>query len=389
VRNISDIEEGFFVANNILDSSLSEQRSFNEYAILYRTNAQSRIFEEAMRKRNIPYKVYGGVSFYQRKEIKDMIAYLRLSVNHNDNEALRRIINYPSRGIGDVTFDKLESWSVQQGISILDTLEQLGSINIDINKGTQTKLKGFLELIKGFSGVAKDENAFDAAREIAMASGIMKDLLDSHTPEEKSRYENLEELMNGIKEFVEASINENLDYNLASYLENISLISDLDTDKDGDRNHVTIMTMHSAKGLEFSVVYVAGVEEDLFPNKQSYESQEELEEERRLFYVALTRAKKKVYVTYCENRFRYGSHISSKPSRFISDIDPSFVELPKEFGNEDGKVQLLTAIGMMTDLQAKVIRHRKDQQTLSDGSKQPEHTCEEAICRNQQGRVHL
>lgn len=338
VRNISDIEEGFFVANNILDSSLSEQRQFSDYAILYRTNAQSRIFEEALRKRNIPYRVYGGVSFYQRKEIKDMLAYLRMTVNRHDNEALRRIINYPARGIGDVTFNKIESWSVNRGISIWETLEQLDSANIDINKGTMAKLNGFVSLINSFPGSSNNENAYEAACTIASASGIKKDLLDSHTPEEKSRIENIDELLNGIKEYVEAAISENMPYNLASYLENISLLTDLDLDKDGDRNHVTIMTIHSAKGLEFSVVYIGGVEDELFPNRQACESQEELEEERRLFYVALTRAKKKVYISYCENRFRYGTPIICHPSRFINDIDPSFVNLPGELRkNGNGK----------------------------------------------------
>jgi DNA helicase-2/ATP-dependent DNA helicase PcrA len=283
VRNISDIEEGFFVANNILDSSLSEQRQFSDYAILYRTNAQSRIFEEALRKRNIPYRVYGGVSFYQRKEIKDMLAYLRMTVNRHDNEALRRIINYPARGIGDVTFNKIESWSVNKGISIWETLEQLDSANIDINKGTMAKLNGFVSLINSFPGSSNNENAYEAACTIASASGIKKDLLDSHTPEEKSRIENIDELLNGIKEYVEAAISENMPYNLASYLENISLLTDLDLDKDGDRNHVTIMTIHSAKGLEFSVVYIGGVEDELFPNRQACESQEELEEKGGFF----------------------------------------------------------------------------------------------------------
>jgi DNA helicase II / ATP-dependent DNA helicase PcrA len=330
VSCITDMEEGFFVANSILDSSLSDQQRFSDFAILYRTNAQSRIFEEALRKRNIPYRVYGGISFYQRKEIKDMLAYLRLSVNHNDDEALKRVINYPARGIGDVTLEKLEEYAAQKEISIMQTLVEAGTSDIDLNKGVRIKLQAFAEMITGFTGKAGELNAFEAVQHISVVSGVRKDLYNGNTPEERSRYENLEELLNGIKEFTEAAMNENRTSTLVDYLENVSLLTDLDNDKPEDRNKVTIMTMHSAKGLEFNNVYIVGLEEELFPSKMAFESPEELEEERRLFYVAITRARKRVYISSAQNRYRWGTPTSSQPSRFLRDIDPKYLELPAE-----------------------------------------------------------
>ncbi|MBN1158313.1 MAG: UvrD-helicase domain-containing protein [Bacteroidales bacterium] len=330
IRNLTDLEEGFFISNSIFDKVLSEQKPYSDFAVLYRTNAQSRIFEEALRKRNIPYRVYGGISFYQRKEIKDMLAYLRLSVNHDDDEALKRIINYPARGIGSVTLNKLETYALFKDISIWKTLENLDRISIDLNQGTLSKLHNFLALIRGFSSMKDESNAFEAAQQIATASGILKDLYQGNTPDEISRYENLEELMNGIKEFVDSAVRENKPANLVDYLENISLLTDLDIEKPDDRNRVTIMTMHSAKGLEFNTVYIAGVEEDLFPNRLSIESSEELEEERRLFYVAVTRAIETVCITYCQSRYRWGTPVPCRPSRFIRDIDPEYLDLPPD-----------------------------------------------------------
>lgn len=330
VRCLTDIEEGFFASNHILDLSLTEQQLYSDFAILYRTNAQSRIFEEALRKRNIPYRVYGGISFYQRKEIKDMLAYLRLSLNHNDDEALKRIINYPARGIGDVTMEKLEEYASQHNKSIMQAIEEAGLAETGLNKGTLHKLHAFGEMIAGFSRKILELNAFEAAQHISVASGVRKDLYNGNTPEERSRYENLEELLNGIKDFTETAINENRSPSIADYLENVSLITDLDNDKDDDRNKVTIMTMHSAKGLEFNNVYIAGVEEDLFPSKMSFESPEEMEEERRLFYVAITRARKRVFISYAQNRYRWGVPTHCRPSRFLMDIDPVFLEMPTE-----------------------------------------------------------
>jgi len=279
VKCLTDIEEGFFVSNNILDCSLTEQQLYSDFAILYRTNAQSRIFEEALRKRNIPYRVYGGISFYQRKEIKDMLAYLRLSINHSDDEALKRIINYPARGIGDVTLEKLEEYASRTDKSLMQAIVDAGSAETELNKGTLTKLHNFYDMIAGFSDKVKELNAFEAAQHIAITSGVRKDLYSGNTPEERSRYENLEELLNGIKDFTETAIDENRASSMADYLENVALITDLDNQKPDDRNTVTIMTMHSAKGLEFNNVYIAGVEEELFPSKMSFESPEEMEEE--------------------------------------------------------------------------------------------------------------
>lgn len=327
---ITDMEEGFFVSNSILDSSLSDQQKFSDFAILYRTNAQSRIFEEALRKRNIPYRVYGGISFYQRKEIKDMLSYLRLTVNHQDDEALKRIVNYPARGIGDVTVEKLEQAASARGISMLEAIENAESLGIDLNKGTLVKLRDFASLIAGFTSKATELNAFEAVQHISVASGVRKDLYNGNTPEERSRYENLEELLNGIKEFTETAINENKTGSLVEYLENVSLLTDQDNDKPEDRNKVTIMTMHSAKGLEFNNVYIVGLEEELFPSKMSFESPEDMEEERRLFYVAITRARKRVNISYALNRYKWGTPSTCQPSRFLMDIDQKFLEMPED-----------------------------------------------------------
>jgi DNA helicase-2/ATP-dependent DNA helicase PcrA len=330
VKSITDIEEGFFVSNSILDSSLSEQQMYSDFAILYRTNAQSRIFEEALRKRNIPYRVYGGISFYQRKEIKDMLSYLRLSVNQNDDEAFKRIINYPARGIGDVTLEKIEEYAAKSEKSLMQAIVDANPEETGLNKGTLTKLHAFYDLIIGFSQKVNELNAFESATHIAITSGIRKDLHNGNTPEERSRYENLEELLNGIKDFTETAINENQAAGMADYLENVALITDLDNDKSDDHNKVTIMTIHSAKGLEFNNVYIVGLEEELFPSRMSFESAEDLEEERRLFYVAITRARKKIFISYAQNRYRWGTPTVCQPSRFLRDIDPKFLELPAE-----------------------------------------------------------
>lgn len=331
VKCLTDIEEGFFVSNSIFDCSLTDQQMYSDFAILYRTNAQSRIFEEALRKRNLPYRVYGGISFYQRKEIKDMLAYLRLAVNHNDDEAFKRIINYPARGVGDVTLEKLEEYASRTGRNLMSVISETGILSeIVLNKGIHNKLLAFHEMISDYSRKVKELNAFEAAQYVSVQSGMRKELYNGTTPEERSRYENLEELLNGIKEFTESAINENSPANMSDYLENVSLITDLDNDKPDDRNKVTIMTMHSAKGLEFNNVYIAGVEEELFPSKQSFESPGELEEERRLFYVAITRARKKLYISYAQNRYRWGTLTTSQPSRFLKDIDPKYLDLPLE-----------------------------------------------------------
>jgi DNA helicase-2/ATP-dependent DNA helicase PcrA len=330
VKCLTDIEEGFFVSNSILDYAYSDQQRYSDFAILYRTNAQSRIFEEALRKRNVPYRVYGGISFYQRKEIKDMLAYLRLAVNQSDDEALKRIINYPARGIGNATLEKLEEFASRSEKSMMQIIGETGLQDAGLNKGTIAKLNAFNDMIRGFSTIIRELNAFEAALHIAITTGVRKDLYNGNTPEERSRYENLEELLNGIKDFTDTAINENRSATMVDYLESVSLITDLDQDKNDDRNKVTIMTMHSAKGLEFNNVYIAGVEEELFPSRMSFESPEEMEEERRLFYVAITRARKRVFISYAQNRYRWGTPTSCQPSRFLRDIDPKYLDLPTE-----------------------------------------------------------
>ncbi len=329
VENLTDNEEGFFVSNSILNLQLSEQQLYSDFAILYRTNAQSRIFEESMRKRNIPYKVYGSISFYQRKEIKDVLAYLRMVVNPRDDEALKRIVNYPARGIGNVTVEKLEEYAASSELSIWEVLENMDSAKIGLNRGTTEKLSQFKKLIQEFQNSAQNLDAYDLAQNVASKSGILKDLYNGQTVEERSKIENIEELLNAIREFVENNSNPEDKATIDKYLENVSLLTDMDNEKEEDKNKVTIMTMHSAKGLEFNNVYIAGVEERLFPSAMSMDNPRDLEEERRLFYVAVTRAKKRVYITYAKSRYRWGMPTDCTPSRFIADIDSQYVDLPK------------------------------------------------------------
>ncbi len=326
VKALTDHEEGFLVSGSILETVLKEKQPYSDFAILYRTNAQSRIFEEALRKRNIPYKVYGSISFYQRKEIKDLLAYLRLTVNLQDDEALKRIINYPARGIGKTTLDKIAAIANEKEQSIWDVLMESTSYISLINRGTFSKLQSFVGMINGYRKNLAISNAYELANEVATSSGILRDLHNGNSPEEISKYENLEELLNGIREFVENN-DEGLEMvTLENYLENISLLTDADNEKEEDKNKVTIMTIHSAKGLEFNDVYLAGVEEELFPSRMSFNSPQSMEEERRLFYVAVTRAKKRVTITYTQSRYRWGTPTDCKPSRFIDEIDPDFTD---------------------------------------------------------------
>ena len=338
VKTLTDTEEGFFVSNSILDTALSQQEKYSEFAILYRTNAQSRIFEESLRKRNIPYKIYGSISFYERKEIKDALAYLRLTVNLEDNEALKRIINYPLRGIGKTTVGKLEEYANNTGRSIWQVILELDTQNPGFNKGTITKLKLFADIISGNLSKLDSLNAYDLAQYIFSSAGIFKDLYNGNTPEEISKYENIEELLNGIREFVEENDEEEFG-TLDGYLQNISLLTNMDNEKDEDKNKVVVMTIHSAKGLEFNQIYIAGVEEELLPSRLSLDSQKNLEEERRLFYVALTRARKRVIITYAQSRFKWGLPTDVSPSRFIKDIDDEYLDWPHEERDTEGILQ--------------------------------------------------
>ena len=326
MKAMSDKEEGFQVAQEIFRISQNEQAEFNDFAILYRTNAQSRIMEEALRKRNIPYKIYGGLSFYQRKEIKDLLAYLRLTVNQNDEEALKRIINYPKRGIGDTTVDKLKEVALKYNASIWTVLCNLNKVPGVVSAATAAKLTHFRQLIEGFTELAKEANAYDTTYRIAKTSGIIDDLSADDTPEGVSRKENIQELLNAVKDFSETAYNEGRDDKLPSFLEGVALLTDQDSEKPEDNNKVTLMTIHSAKGLEFENVFIVGMEEDLFPAQQSAYTPAALEEERRLFYVALTRAEKKVVMTYATTRYKNGNVVYPQPSRFIAEIDPVYLE---------------------------------------------------------------
>ena len=326
LRALSDKEEGFQVTNEIFRLANYEQQEYSDFAILYRTNAQSRILEEALRKRNIPYKIYGGQSFYQRKEIKDLLAYFRLTVNQNDEEAFKRIINYPRRGIGDSTVDKIREIAGKYHVSLWTVLCNLDKVAGAFNSGTLSKLQKFGSLIERFREQIANENAYDAAVIIARSSGIIDDLSNDETPEGVSRKENIQELLNGIKDFSETAYKEGKDDKLPAFLEGVALLTDQDGDKEGDQNKVTLMTIHASKGLEFSNVFITGLEEELFPAQQCVTTPAALEEERRLFYVALTRAEKRAFMSFATSRYKNGQVVSSRPSRFIGEIDQEFLE---------------------------------------------------------------
>lgn len=327
----SDFEEGLIVSNKIARMRLEEHVSFSDFAILYRTNAQSRIFEESLRKNNIPYRIYGGLSFYQRKEIKDVISYFRLIVNPNDEEAFRRTINNPARGIGNVTVGKISSAAQLHHISLWQALSSPMVYNMEVNAGTAKKLTGFHALISDLIEKNETMNAFLLAQEVIKNSGIAKEAYDDMTPEGMSRTQNIQELLNAMNEFVATRQEQGEENNqLVDFLSEVSLLTDQDTDKNADNEKVTLMTVHSAKGLEFSHVFVVGMEEDLFPSGMAKSEMRGLEEERRLFYVALTRAKKSCTITYAKSRFKNGQTNAAAESRFLKDIDSSFVSMDKK-----------------------------------------------------------
>ena len=327
----SDIEEGEIVANKITELHRRKDIPYSQQAILYRTNAQSRIFEEALRKRSIPCRIYGGISFYQRKEIKDIIAYFRLAVNPHDEEALKRVINYPARGIGNTTVAKITDTATQAGVSLWQVICAPLDYGLTINKGTHAKLQGFRELIEEFLTEVNTRNAYDLGQDIIRRSGIMNDIMQDRTPEGLSRQENLEEFASSIHDFCatrEEEGNERILLN--DFLSEVSLLSEMDMDKGDTENDdkLTLMTIHSAKGLEFRVVYIVGMEENLFPSPMAQESYRQMEEERRLFYVALTRAEEHCFLSFARSRFRYGKTEFSNPSRFLKDIDPHYLNMP-------------------------------------------------------------
>jgi len=330
----SDLEEGFVLAGSINTLKKQEDIGFQNFAILYRTNAQSRIFEEALRKMGIPYRVIGGLSFYQRKEVKDLLAYLRLMVNPRDDESFRRVVNYPARGIGNTTLGRLSEVAAQEGASLWDTAVQVSQTSG--GKGPLGRLWSFVELVRGFSGMMETADAYQVTSHVAKESGLLADLQADRSAEGMSRCENIEELLNAVQAFVTASPEdggaESDDHSLGAYLQNVSLLTDADMAKGEERDEVTLMTVHASKGLEFDVVYLAGMEENLFPSQMCIASAQDIEEERRLFYVGLTRARKYAFLSYAGSRFRWGSHVFCSPSRFIGEIDPRYLDQPEQPG---------------------------------------------------------
>ena len=325
-RSITDAEEGRFVASTIFEQKMQNQLNNSDFAILYRTNAQSRAMEDALRKKDIPYKIYGGLSFYQRKEIKDVLAYLRLIINPKDEEALVRVINYPTRGIGTTTLEKLNIAANHYKRSIFEVIEYIDRIDLKINSGTKNKLSDFVTMIKNFQVINESHDAYYLTDYVVKKTGLIQELKKDATPEGVTRLENIEELLNGIKDFTEGQKEvDGARGGLSEFMEDVALATDMDNDKSDD-DRVSLMTIHLAKGLEFPYVFCVGMEEDLFPSAMSMNSRNELEEERRLFYVALTRAEKQAYLTYAQSRYRWGKLIDCEPSRFIEEVDDRYLE---------------------------------------------------------------
>ena len=325
-RSVTDGEEGRFVAGTIFEQKMQNQLPNSHFAILYRTNAQSRAMEDALRKRDIPYRIYGGLSFYQRKEIKDVLSYLLFVINPKDEEALVRVINYPARGIGDTTVEKLTVAANHYKRSIFEVMEHIDKIDLKLNSGTKTKLQDFVTMIKSFQVINEQQDAFTLTDHVTKKTGLVQELKKDGTPEGIARIENIEELLNGIKDFTEGQKEiDGARGALAEFMEDVALATDLDKDT-GDDDRVALMTIHLAKGLEFPHVFVVGMEEDLFPSAMSMNTRSELEEERRLFYVALTRAEHQAYLTYAQSRYRWGKLVDSEPSRFIEEINGEYLE---------------------------------------------------------------
>jgi DNA helicase II / ATP-dependent DNA helicase PcrA len=326
---LNEQEEGFLVANEIFDKRMRDYDNYSDFAILYRTNAQSRVFEEVLRKKNVPYRIYGGLSFYQRKEIKDILAYFRLIINLNDDESFKRIINYPARGIGSTSLGRLEQYAVSHGFSIWAVASDSEKIQqAGLNGGAIKKLSEFVSLIDNLAVQVNKVEAYQIANKIASETGILTELYHDKSPENISRYENTQELLNAIQEFSLNATEEGRPNSLPVFMEDVALLTDQDTDKDSNSDKVTLMTAHTSKGLEFKNVFIVGLEENLFPSGFSGTlTLSELEEERRLFYVALTRAKNNVYLSFAQQRFRWGSAEFCKPSRFIGEIDHQYLNL--------------------------------------------------------------
>ena len=335
----SDKEEALIVCQDMKRLRREDRCNWSDFAILYRTNSQSRSFEEEMLKDNIPYRIYGGLSFYQRKEIKDVIAYFRLIANPNDEEAFKRIINYPARGIGDTTVGKIIQTAQTYGVSLWQVIKEPVLFPMQVSKATMTKIQAFRELIEGWIGRVATEDAYTLGHDIIMNSGISKDIYSGRNPEDISRQENLEEFLGGMKDFVDSRREEDRgeEVYLTDFLQEVALLTDLDSEEGDENDKVTLMTIHSAKGLEFPTVFVVGLEENIFPSPMCTNSMRELEEERRLLYVAITRAEKHCILTCAQNRFRYGRMEYDTPSRFIRDIDPELLDVQSETGGGESR----------------------------------------------------
>ena len=326
---LNDQEEGFLVVSEIFQKRMSAHDSYSDFAILYRTNAQSRVFEEVLRKRNIPYKIYGGLSFYQRKEIKDLLAYFRLVINQKDNESFKRVINFPARGIGATTIGKIEEFAAQNDSSMFTVASDTALLlKSGLNAGTTKKVLEFTNLMLSFSDRSLSLEAYEMAQRIASESGVMSELYQDKSPENISRYENTQELLNAVQQFALSAVEEGRPVQLANFMEEVSLLTDQDNEKSDDIDKVTLMTVHSSKGLEFNTVFVVGLEENLFPSGFSGTlTLSELEEERRLFYVALTRAKHDAFLSFAQQRFKWGKTEFCNPSRFIGEIDAQYLDI--------------------------------------------------------------
>lgn len=340
IKATSDTEEGNMVANSVFEYKMNNQLANSDFAVLYRTNAQSRAMEEGFRKRNIPYKIHGGQSFYNRKEIKDVLAYFRLVINHHDEESLQRCINTPTRGIGKTTMERISTAAGEHNVNMWDIMSDPVKYSLNINSGVINKLLNFSIMIKNFAAEVNNRDAYDLARHIAMASGVVKMYRDEDVPEAASRVENIEEILNGIKEFSEKGAADNegdleKQGTLEDFMADVALLTNVDNEDEEDKNKVTFMTIHSAKGLEFPYVYVVGLEENLFPSMMSVSTRSELEEERRLFYVAITRAEKQLTLSCADSRYRWGQFTMTEPSRFLDEVDDSLIDRPKkvDFGS--------------------------------------------------------
>jgi DNA helicase-2/ATP-dependent DNA helicase PcrA len=361
-RSLTDADEGRYVASTIFDNKMNHQLKNSDFAILYRTNAQSRSIEDALRKRDIPYRIYGGLSFYQRKEIKDVLSYLRLVINPADEEALKRVINFPPRGIGQTTIDKLIVAANGYEKTIFQVMKNIDKAEVNINSGTKTKLQDFVTLIESYQVMNQTADVFELAEHVTRTSGLIREFNKDGTPEGVTRMENIEELLNGMKDFVEGQ-KEIADArgSLAEFLEDVALATDLDNDK-GDTDSVALMTIHLAKGLEFPYVYIVGLEEDLFPSAMSMNTRSELEEERRLFYVALTRAEKQAYLTYALSRYRWGKLVDSEPSRFIEEIDDVYLDIVTPI--EELRINPMLSADIFGDIEPNQIRYKPAKQPI-------------------------